>query len=187
MTSNQIPLVHLEGKARERGKQLIQQAYQKVVQHIKNIRENIEKKCPSNPWWWRDIVLSFVPLFEKHAPHFLEEIRGACEESGLSFEEMLLINTRDEIANFLPEEDFSSFACEKEFTGTSHPLSGQTKDTNPISADLYIIMRLVQDEGPSLLVLAYAGEFCGMGISSSGMSVYGNSIFLSGTIKKGTI
>jgi isopenicillin-N N-acyltransferase-like protein len=57
---------------------------------------------------------------------------------------------------------------------------GQTKDTPPPSQDLYVVTAMYQQGRPDLLQMPYAGEMGVFGLSSAGMSAFGNSLYVRG-------
>lgn len=75
-----------------------------------------------------------------------------------------------------PLSDCSSFSVDAALCEGNHPLSGQTKDTEIDSMDLYIVLNLKLTDGPSILTLSYPGELLGYGFWSNGMSVFRNNL-----------
>jgi isopenicillin-N N-acyltransferase-like protein len=60
------------------------------------------------------------------------------------------------------------------------PILGQTKDTAITSKDLFVVTAAYQTGRPDLLQMPYAGEFGVFGLSSSGMAIFGNSLYVKG-------
>lgn len=58
------------------------------------------------------------------------------------------------------------------------PISGQTKDTGMYNYKNYVVLKMESTDAPSFLTLTYPGLIFGHGFSTTGMSVYRNSLGL---------
>jgi isopenicillin-N N-acyltransferase-like protein len=133
-------------------------------------------------------VYDYLAPYEELAPHFVEEMHGIARGADLSFEEVLLLNVRDELwGAFKPQpvEHCTSFGCSGEATLSGHPILGQTKDTGVLSKDLYVVTAIYQEGRPDLLQMAYAGELGVFGLGSSGMALLGNSLSVAERPRRG--
>ncbi len=178
-----FPRIELRGEPFAIGKRYGQLTRERVLLHLLNQKILMARLRPEDPDWWRSRVRNYLPLFEEMAPYFVEEMEGLARGADLTIDEVLLINVRCELLSSLKPEsigDCTSFGCNGDVTLSGHPILGQTKDTGPISADLFVITAMYQQGRPDLLQLAYAGEFGGFGLSSSGMATFGNSLYVAG-------
>jgi isopenicillin-N N-acyltransferase-like protein len=124
-------------------------------------------------------VRTFLPVYEEFAPHIIEEMVGLSHVADLEFEEVLLLNLRDELKaarQLQPVEACTAFGCSGDVTPDGTPIFGQTKDTVALSANLYVVVAVYQKGRPDLLEIRYPGEVHGLGLSSSGMAILGNSL-----------
>lgn len=178
-----LPRIELRGTPFEIGKSFGEQARVHIQLHLLNQKNLMMMLCPAEPEWWRRAARVWLSLYEGFAPHFVEEMHGLAHGADLSFDEILLLNVRDELMSTFrpsPSAECTSFGCSGAVTWHGEPILGQTKDTAPISQDLYVVTAMYQKGRPDLLQVSYAGELGVFGLSSSGMSTFGNSLYVRG-------
>jgi isopenicillin-N N-acyltransferase-like protein len=178
-----LPRIELRGTPFEIGKKFGELERVRIHLHLFNQKNLMTRLHPQEPDWWKREVYAYLPPYEELAPHFVEEMRGLARGTDLSFEEILLLNVRDEVINtFKPiiADTCTSFGCSGQVTLSGEPILGQTKDTGGISRDLFVVTAMYQKNRPDLLQMPYAGELGVFGLSSSGMSAFGNSIYVRG-------
>ena len=176
-----LPHVVLRGTPFEIGRRYGQMTRERVALHLLNQQTAMARLYPQNPEWRRGKVQRYLPPYQDLAPHFVEEMEGFAAGAELSFDDVLLLNVRDELlTERMPRavEGCTSFGCHGDVTRSGHPILGQTKDTASISREIYVVAAFYQQDRPDLLQVAYAGEFGVFGCSSSGMSIFGNSLYV---------
>jgi isopenicillin-N N-acyltransferase-like protein len=184
-----LPLITLHGAPFEIGRAYGEQARDRILPHLLNQQRIMTALRPGEPEWWRREVGAYLRPYEDLAPHVVEEMQGLARGAGLAFEEILLLNVRDELVAShaaTVQEACTSFGCHGAVTLDGRPVLGQTKDTAAISQDLYVVTATYQQDRPDLLQMPYAGELGVFGLSSSGMSAFGNSLYVRGR-GRGTI
>lgn len=115
-----------------------------------------------------------VEAFVKgRAPHLLDEVRGIADGSGIDQRAALWLQwgTR-------APEACTAFAVGPEFTGDETVYAGQTKDTGPGANEQSIVLRVRPDGRPAILSFSYAGHLAQIGISSTGVSLWGMSLYI---------
>ncbi len=178
-----LPRIEVRGPPFEIGLQYGQKARPRIRQHFANQRNLMAARSPSDPDWWRRAVHEHLSPFEELSPHYVEEMHGLARGTDMTFEEILLLNVRDELMpapRAAPAEACTSFGCHGALTLLGGPILGQTKDTAAISQDLYVVLAMRQQGRPDLLQMPYAGELGVFGLSATGMSAFGNSIYVRG-------
>jgi isopenicillin-N N-acyltransferase-like protein len=85
----------------------------------------------------------------------------------------------------LGREGCTSFGVSGTVTLDGQPIAGQTKDVGTDAAALYVVLRMRIAGGPTILVLAYPGEVLGLGLWSTGMSLFRNSLYSTGPSARG--
>jgi len=116
---------------------------------------------------WAGLEPGIKKLVEDRAPFLVDLYRGLCGAAG---------PPAAADPSVPPREKCTSFGVSGILTVEGNPLSGQTKDTAPESAELYIVLRMHIKGGPSFLTLVYPGEIMGYGMWSTGMSIFRNSL-----------
>ena len=177
-----LPLIAVRGTPFEIGKQYGELARVRIQVHLTNQKALMALQSPDNPEWWRARLPPCVQMYEQCAPHMVEEMHGIARGAELSIDDVYLLNMRDELLSPLKTtEECTAFGCSGDVTLDGEPLLGQTKDTGALSADLYVVLAMYQKGRPDLLQMPYAGELGVFGCSSTGMSVFGNSMALRNT------
>lgn len=93
-----LPCITLRGTPFEIGLQYGQRARPRIRRHFANQRSLMAARSPADPDWWRRAVYEELAAYEAFAPHFVEEMVGLSRGADLAFEEILLLNVRDELA-----------------------------------------------------------------------------------------
>ena len=75
-------------------------------------------------------------------------------------------------------EACTAFAVGPEFTGDGTVYAGQTKDTGPGANERSIVLKVRPDGRPAILSFSYAGHLAQIGISSTGVSLWGMSLYI---------
>ena len=160
------PFISIEGTAVECGRQ-----YGEIVrERYPGYRVYLNQALQ-----WNRLGAEVLGLVERRAPYLLDLYRGLCETGG-----------SPAAAQTPPAAGAcTSFGVADSVTLDGGPLSGQTKDTEPASASLYIVLCMCMQDAPTLLVLAYPGEVLGYGLWSTGMSIFRNSLHSAAGATKG--
>ena len=116
------------------------------------------------------------PLFERHTPSVIEEIKGLAQGCGidedLAFFAALHGGTK---TTQLAVENCTAFACSGNSCADGHVIIGQNKDS-PAPLTRYRIMELTREDGHGSILLNYPGWAANIGLTSRGMSFTGNSL-----------
>lgn len=178
-----LPRLELRGTPFEIGKQFGELERVRILLHLRNQQHLLARLRPEEPDWWHREAYAYLPPYEELAPYFVEEMHGLARGTDLTFTDILMLNVRDELVNTgkpVVAEECTSFGCSSQVTLGGEPILGQTKDTGGISQDLFVVTAMYQKNRPDLLQMPYAGELGVFGLSSSGMSAFGNSIYVRG-------
>src|SRR5512134_2300126 len=97
-----LPLITLRGTPFEIGRAFGQQARARISQHLANQQSIMAAMRPHDPGWWRREVRTHLAPYESLAPHVVDEMHGLARGADLTFEEILLLNVRDELTASRP-------------------------------------------------------------------------------------
>ena len=171
-----VPLLAFEGDAYDCGR-----AYGELVQERYPGYDTYLARAPG----WRTLGPTARRLFEQRAPHVPEVFRGL--EDSLIGIRRLRAGARQGGARGGPRptrgpagRGCTSFGVAGSATLDGHPISGQTKDVGYSAAQRFVVLRMRLKDAPTLLILAYPGEVWGLGLWSTGMSLYRTSLYSSG-------
>ena len=150
-------------------------------------------------------VAGVTAFVKRWAPHLLDEVRGIADGAGIDERAALWLQwgmaapTEPEAVSTTPglqawpapdphpdplparereEEGCTAFAVGPEFTGDGTLYAGQTKDTGPGANERSIVLRVRPAGRPAILSFSYAGHLAQIGISSTGVSLWGMSLYI---------
>jgi isopenicillin-N N-acyltransferase-like protein len=125
-----------------------------------------------------DVALSeWEPLFERHTPRAIEEIKGIAEGAKFDYAWTFFAAVHGGTKSMPPRSgECTAFGCGKKTTQGGKLFIGQTKDTTaPLNR--YRIMRLAYENGDGCILLNYPGWISNIGISSQGLACTANSLY----------
>jgi isopenicillin-N N-acyltransferase-like protein len=124
------------------------------------------------------VVGLYEPVFARHAPSVLEEVRGLADGAGLAYPHAFYAATRDGMGLGPPRatSGCTSILCGGAASADGRVLVAQTKDTNA-PLERYRIMHLDYDSGRSAVLLNYPGWIANIGLTSSGLAFAANSLY----------
>lgn len=185
-----IPVMELSGSHYEMGcthgeslKDLICEFVESVtfVHRMNNAylsveKESLETFCKKN--------LGFL---EKFSPDLVDEMRGIADGAGVTFEEILYLNTFLELedlrapsvgASVLPDSLWGcttfNVTCEAGEGGTAY--IGQTYDMEKYYEKFLCLLRITPENGPAQLVVSFAGILGLNGLNSAGVGAVINKV-----------
>ncbi|MHB0874818.1 MAG: C45 family autoproteolytic acyltransferase/hydrolase [Anaerolineae bacterium] len=184
MEAYRYSVVDMSGSPREMGRQHGEQRREVIAREaVEGVERFTQARGVS-----RRRALELVGLFERQyrdfAPHLIEEMEGVADATGLSFLEVLYLNTRYDLGA-LPSE-CTSFGVGGDATAGGTAIAGQNKDTAPISSDRMYLLRTNPASGARIMLLTYPGEVGHIGMGIRGISVFGNSLYIKGQPFGGT-
>lgn len=169
--STSYPLFEARGNHRELGRQHGEQVKDRLIAFVDYLG-NLLKLSGSR---LRGRAMRFLPLFEKHAPHLVDEIRGLAEGAGVSFEEALIPQIRGELGQ-VQEGGCTTFVISGSGNATGGILIGQNSDVEPELEDLAYMLRLLPEGKPSVLMWTFGGQLGYHGMNAAGVAHFANSL-----------
>jgi isopenicillin-N N-acyltransferase-like protein len=164
-----IPFVSFEGSAKSCG----QEYCQYVLTHYPKYDIYLKKTAAI-----LDMSAEESALFSGPSSFILEVARGIKETLGGPSNSYTLTRSNE-------EDECTSFSVEPDLSNENAAISGQNKDTNRSSEDLYIVLRMRITNGPTILILTYPGEIVGYGLWSTGTTLFRNSLHSKGSSATG--
>ena len=179
-----LPILTLRGSPFELG-------YEHGKQAQKAIRNNFEFYLGFWHYWsgaGRERILEeakkFIPAIEKVDPALVEELKGVSRGAAMQLEEIVALNSRYELGYaYMPaspaqrlRDGCTAFALLPEATGNGHMYIGQNWDYRPGLQDSCMILRLVQNQKPTIIMHTEAGILGHKGLNSAGLGVCFNVI-----------
>lgn len=119
--------------------------------------------------------LRFLPLFERHCPHLLDEVRGLAEGAGVPLAEALAVQVRGELGQAVAE-GCTTFVAASSATATGQVLIGQNSDVEPELEALAYVLRLEPVGKPAVLMWTFGGMLGYHGLNAAGVAHFANSL-----------
>jgi len=177
--SKSFPLFEARGTPRELGRQHGAQA----AAQVRGFLDFIAAMLKLSRSELRSRALRFLPLFETHCPHLVEEIRGLAEGAAVDFADALALQMRAELGQ-LPGEACTTFVIAARGTAGGGILIGQNSDMDPEYEQYGYMLRLVpsprEGEGgePSAAILmwTFGGQLGYHGLNAHGVAHFANAL-----------
>jgi len=167
--------ITVSGPPRELGRQIGEAARDEIHGFAAVSLERVNKTVPVSRTRALEIATQCVPLVEDYAPHLLEELRGMSEASGVSFDELMMLQVRNQFTPD-PGSGCTSFSVGPAATTTAQPLIGQNWD-NDSALDPFTVVLTRHAEGqPSLMTLTQAGLIAYIGLNDAGIAACLNTL-----------
>jgi isopenicillin-N N-acyltransferase-like protein len=163
----EYPIYRAQGTHRELGRQHGEQAAARIKAHLDYMASSAKLTRDQV----RTRALRFEPLFTKHCPHLVDEIRGLAEGAGLAFADALAVNIRGELGQ-VKEGGCTAYAVKKQ----GEILIGQNSDMTADIPPLAYILHLKPAGKPEVLIWTFGGMLGYHGINSAGIGQFANAL-----------
>ena len=172
-----IPVVIVEGEARERGRQHGELAADRVGSNVETYMRRFEHFAGLEPAAARRRAEEYAAAIAAYDAEILEEITGIAEGAGQRLGDVLAVNCRSELM-FGPNAplECTSFGLQPEVTLTGNTYVGQNWDWAPDVKSTLILLVVTQPPRPSVVLLDEAGMVGRMGMNSAGIALATNTL-----------
>ncbi|WP_158737940.1 C45 family peptidase [Alteribacillus sp. YIM 98480] len=170
----------LTGSAKEIGYQHGYEGKDEVHQSLQTYEKLFYGYKKMNWQAAKEIALTHMDAIEKYNPAFIEEMDGAAEGAGVDFEDILVLNTRSEIALTTTSEGpaFSDGCTSIGITSpiTDQTMIGQNWDWKASQTKSLLLLHIEQENLPSIKMVTEGGIIGKIGMNSAGMGVCFNAL-----------
>jgi len=181
-----VPLIELSGPPRERGRQYGRQAAERVHLGIRHYREQLAR----TDFTWPEIqklVRDYLPVMEGYAANQVEEMRGIAEGAEVEFEQIAFLNARTEVLKLSTRPDLREKLARTdepdgctgvivlpEATKDGRLIHAQNWDWKAECAETAVVLHIRQEDGPTMLAFAEAGQMARCGMNAAGIVITAN-------------
>jgi isopenicillin-N N-acyltransferase-like protein len=169
--SNSFPFYSARGTPRELGRQHGEQARLPILAYLDYLGHTL--KLSREQLHIR--ALEFLPLFNQHAPHLVDEIHGLAEGARVPLAEALAVQIRGELAH-LTVDGCTTFVISPRGTASKRILIGQNSDVEPEMEEFAYVLRLQPEEKPAVLMWTFGGMIGYHGLNAAGLAHFANSL-----------
>lgn len=179
-----FPLVAISGAPRDRGVQYGRAVPTRIAHSAAYYRQELQKIGVSDSQQ-QMLIDEFAEQIEVFDADHTAEMRGISEGSGVSFDDIVLINARTEIiakarkVKKLAPVDPAEGECTAavvcaERSATGKVIQAHNWDWDPDARGSTIVLRVHDDSGHTLITLVEAGGLARHGVNSAGIGLTGN-------------
>jgi isopenicillin-N N-acyltransferase-like protein len=176
MSPRTIPMIHVRGAPRERGRQQGEGAQAQVASMLAAYRGLLPAASEME---WDEALresLKFLPYAEAAYPHFVEELRGISEGANVDFEDVWLLNCYEKVTESEPLS-CTALAVRDDHTGDGHVLLAHNEDWIRADRDHVYLVRAEPDDGPAFIGMTYGALLPNIGFNEAGIGVAINSVY----------
>lgn len=169
--SESFPLIEARGTHHELGRQHGEQCRDRLLGFLHYLGRTLKLSSAEI----ESRATRFLPLFEQHCPHLVEEIRGLAEGARVRFEQALAVQIRGELG----QEDrggCTTFVISARGTAAGNILIGQNSDMDPEMEQFGYVLRLQPVGKPAIIVWTFGGQIGYHGMNSAGVAHFANAL-----------
>jgi len=176
LEKSRFPYLELTGAPRERGRQYGAACRPRIQSSITNYGGMFEAFSGISWKKARKTAAGFIGPIQDYCPKVLEEMEGISEGAGIDFEDILTLNARSEIVLASQTDGCTSFGLAPRVSGNGKTYVCQNWDWIRSQEDSLVVIRLEQEDEPTILMIAEAGMVGGKGINSAGLGLALNAL-----------
>ena len=173
--NTRYPEIEVSGSCRQMGQQQGESARDQIRAYVAINLDRINKSVPIS----RDDAIAIgrdsIPFVEEYSPHLMEELRGMEEGSGVSLDELMMMQTRNQMSE-ASDAGCTSFALARQATRAGKTLVGQNWDNDPALDPFTVVLTRRPDDAPATMTLTQAGLIAYMGLNDRGIGICMNTL-----------
>jgi len=174
MPNHPIPVIEARGSYREVGQQIGVQC----KSQIERMMDLLRKSPPTGKTWEMAIAEGKLFLIHSQAvyPHYIEELHGIAEGSGVPFDE-LFISMCEELWETPPNgKGCTDMAARGRATLDGSTLVAHTNDLSASSEDGLVILKVKAGDEPEFIGVSSGGVGISAGFNAAKISLTGNQL-----------
>lgn len=166
--SNRFREVEVRGTPLEMGLQIGEAAREEVRGFAAIALERVNKTVAISRANALAIAHESAAYVERYAPHMLDELRGTAQSSGVSFDDLMLLQVRNQL------QSTGDAGCTSFAGGAS--IVAQNWDNDPALDPFTIVLTRRPVDKPALMNITQAGLIAYIGLNNAGIGVCLNSL-----------
>ncbi len=175
MSSTRYREIEVAGLPTEMGRQFGEAAREEIRGFAAVSLEQVNKTIKISRQRALEIAAECMLLVQQYAPDHLEELHGMSDGSGVSFEDLMLLQIRNQ---FTPDTDSgcTSFSTAREAAGKRKMFVGQNWDNDPLLDEFNVVLTRRPADKPALMTITQAGLIAYIGMNDAGMAACLNTL-----------
>jgi isopenicillin-N N-acyltransferase-like protein len=165
------PLIQARGSHRELGRQHGEQCRDQILGFLDYLSRTLKLSTAE----LEARAMRFLPLFERHCPHLVQEIEGLAEGAAIRLSQALVPQIRGELAQ-VTDGACTSFVIAARATAAAGVLIGQNCDMEPEYGEFGYVLRLEPDHKPAVIMWTFGGQIGYHGMNRAGVAHNANAL-----------
>ncbi len=174
-TPNRYREVTVAGSPREMGRQIGEAARDEVRGFCEVALDRVNKTIRVSRERAMRIAVACVPFVEAYRPDMLDELRGTAEAADVSFEDLMLLQVRNQLQ---PDQEAgcTSLSVAAEATADGHAIVAQNWDNDPVLDEFTLVLTRRPTDKPALMTVTQAGLISYLGFNDQGIGACVNTL-----------
>jgi isopenicillin-N N-acyltransferase-like protein len=164
---SRFPEVEARGAPRVLGRQIGEACREQVRGYVQLLLERFDRSALAT-------AAAAVPFAERFAPDAMEELRGTAEAAGVSVDEVMLINVRNQLA--AASDGCTSIVVEPRASASAGGIAAQNWDNDPATDGLSVVLTRRPAGKPAFMCFTRPGEIAYIGLSDAGVGLLMNAL-----------
>lgn len=173
--STRYPEIEVAGTPFELGRQLGEAARGEIRGFAAIALERVNKTVPISRERAMAVAAACIPCVKAYSPDMLEELRGMAQSSGVSLEELMFLQIRNQLR---PEKEAgcTAFGLDPRATLEARAIVGQNWDNDPALDRFTVVLTRRPAGKPALMNVTQAGLIAYMGFNDRGIGLCNNTL-----------
>lgn len=165
--------IEVSGPPRELGRQIGEAAREETRGFCEVALERVNKTVSVSRERALDVSRRSTEFAEKYRPDLVEELRGTAEAAGVTLEDLMLLQVRNQ---FTPEKEGGCTSLAIRSPEHADAVVGQTWDNDPVLDDFTVVLTRRPHDRPATVSCTQAGLISYMGFSETGIGACVNTL-----------
>jgi isopenicillin-N N-acyltransferase-like protein len=166
--------IEVSGTPREIGRQIGEAAREEILGFLDVARRRIDEMMSVSCDEALNVARDCIPFAADYAPHLLEELQGTAEAAGISLEEVMLLQVRNQL-HWKADAGCTSLSLAAHQTPARRILA-QNWDNDPALDPFTVVLTRRPAGNPAFMTVTQAGLIAYIGLSEAGMGVCLNTL-----------
>ena len=173
MSETRYREIEVAGSPVEMGRQIGEAARNEIRGFVDIALERVNKSVTVSVDKAMSVARDCMPYVEQYAPHHLEEMRGMSESSGVSLDDLMMLQIRNQLQ---ADADSGCTSFSVATPAGKANIVGQNWDNDPALNPFTIVLTRRPEGMPALLNITQAGIIAYIGLNSEGIGLCLNTL-----------
>lgn len=165
--------IEVSGPPRELGRQIGEAAREETRGFCEVALQRVNKTVSVSHERAIDIARQSAEFAGKYRPDLVEELRGTAESAGVTLDELMLLQVRNQLT---PEKEGGCTSLAMQSSASDSPIVAQTWDNDPALDEFTIVLTRRPEGRPASMSCTQAGLISYMGFSETGIGACVNTL-----------